>query len=96
MMILNLIIIARRVSDAAIQSTAESLARSFRPYRLWIHSGLPRSARNNDSAVRGITEFGAERRILVHRGDDIFPLRGGIETMPLADAIACVREHALL
>jgi uncharacterized protein len=34
----------------------------------------------------------AERRILVHRGEHAFPMRGGIEALPLLGAIAAVKE----
>jgi uncharacterized protein len=33
----------------------------------------------------------AERRIVVHRGRDVFPMRGGVKAMPLMDAIALVK-----
>jgi uncharacterized protein len=40
-------------------------------------------------------DLAATRRILVHRGETVFPMRGGIEAMPLADAIEAVRREAL-
>ena len=39
-------------------------------------------------------DLAAKRRILVHRGNEAFPMRGGIEALPLLDAIAAVRETA--
>jgi predicted AAA+ superfamily ATPase len=39
-------------------------------------------------------DLAAERRIVVHRGDQAYPMRGGIEAMPLKDAIAAVRIAA--
>lgn len=40
-------------------------------------------------------DVAAKRRILVHRGDEAFPMRGNIEALPLLDAIAAVREEAI-
>jgi uncharacterized protein len=36
----------------------------------------------------------ATKRILVHRGEHAFPMRGGIEALPLTDAIAAVSEES--
>jgi uncharacterized protein len=34
----------------------------------------------------------AERRILVHRGEHAFPMRGGIEALPLTAALEAVKQ----
>jgi uncharacterized protein len=39
-------------------------------------------------------DLAAERRIIVHSGDEAYPMRGGIEAMPLKDAIEAVRKAA--
>jgi uncharacterized protein len=39
-------------------------------------------------------DVAAKRRVLVHRGEAAFPMRGGIEALPLLDAIAAVRVEA--
>jgi uncharacterized protein len=39
-------------------------------------------------------DLAAERRIIVHSGDEAYPMRGGIEAMPLKNAIEAVRTAA--
>lgn len=37
-------------------------------------------------------DLAAERRIVVHKGDETYPMRGGIEAMTLLDAVAAVKQ----
>jgi uncharacterized protein len=40
-------------------------------------------------------DVAAKRRILVHRGETAFPMRGGIDALPLLDALSAVRQEAI-
>jgi uncharacterized protein len=39
-------------------------------------------------------DVAAKRRILVHRGETAFPMRGGIEALPLVNVLAAVQDEA--
>jgi uncharacterized protein len=39
-------------------------------------------------------DVAAKRRILVHRGEKAFPMRGGIEALPLVNVLAAVQDEA--
>ncbi len=65
----------------------------FAPQRRWAIeiklSSAPTIERGFHVAADDVS---AERRILVHRGDSQFPMRGGIEAMPLLTAIEAVSQ----
>jgi uncharacterized protein len=68
------------------------LVLEFSPNRRWAIEIKLSSAPSVDRGFHNAADdLGAERRLLVHRGDAIFPMRGGIEAMPLMAAIAAVK-----
>ncbi len=67
------------------------LVLEFSPNRRWaIEIKLSSSPTVDRGFHHAADDLGAERRLLVHRGDASFPMRGGIEAMPLMAAIAAV------
>jgi uncharacterized protein len=62
------------------------------PDRLWAIEIKKSSA---PSVGRSFTvssnDLEAQRRILVHKGSETFPMRGGVEAMTLLDAVQAVR-----
>jgi uncharacterized protein len=75
------------------QAGAEAdLVLEFSPDRRWAIEIKKSSA---PTIGRGFTvssdDLAAERRILVHKGSETFPMRGGVEAMTLLDAIQAVR-----
>lgn len=60
----------------------------FAPGRCWAVEVKLSSAPTVDRGFHNAADdVGAERRILVYRGKERFPMRGGIEAMPLLDAM---------
>ncbi len=72
------------------------LVLEFGANRIWAFeiklSSAPTVDRGFHHACDDVT---AIRRILVHRGDTAFPMRGSIEALPLLDALSAVREEAV-
>jgi uncharacterized protein len=75
------------------QAGAEAdLVLEFSPDRRWVveikKSSAPTIGR---SFTVSSDDLEAERRILVHKGAETFPIRGGVEAMTLLDAVQAVR-----
>ena len=70
------------------------LVLEFAPDKVWAIeiklSSAPTLERGFHNAA---DDLKAERRILVHRGQEAFPMRGAVEAMPLREAIAAVRRE---
>ncbi|MCP4494424.1 MAG: ATP-binding protein [Gammaproteobacteria bacterium] len=67
------------------------LVLEFAPGRCWAIEVKLSSAPTVDRGFHNAAEdIGAERRILVYKGQESFPMRGGIEAMPLLDAVNAV------
>jgi uncharacterized protein len=68
------------------------LVLEFSPSRRWAIEVKLSSAPTVDRGFHNAADdLAAERRLLIHRGDATFPMRGGVEAMPLMQAIAAVR-----
>ena len=71
------------------------LVLEFSPNRRWAIEIKLSSAPTVDRGFHLAAEdLDASRRILVHRGDGVFPMRGDIEAMPLLNALAAVAASA--
>ena len=71
------------------------LVLEFGANRVWAFEIKLSSAPTVDRGFHNACEdVAATRRILVHRGEMAFPMRGGIEALPLLEAIAMVRLEA--
>ncbi len=71
------------------------LVLEFAPGRCWAIEVKLSSAPTVDRGFHNAADdIAAERRILVHKGKERFPMRGGIEAMPLMDAMNEVSEAA--
>jgi uncharacterized protein len=69
------------------------LVLEFAPGRCWAIEVKLSSAPTVDRGFHNAADdIAAERRILVHKGKERFPMRGGIEAMPLMDAMNEVSE----
>ncbi len=69
------------------------LVLEFAPGRCWAIEVKLSSAPTVDRGFHNAADdIAAERRILVHKGKERFPMRGGIEAMPLKDAMTEVSE----
>lgn len=72
--------------------TAADLILEITAQRRWAFeiklSSAPKVDRGFHTAA---DDLAVERRILVHRGNESFPMRGGIEAMPLMAALNAVR-----
>jgi uncharacterized protein len=72
------------------------LVLEFGANRIWAFEIKLSSAPTVDRGFHhACDDVAATRRILVHRGDTAFPMRGGIEALPLLDALSAVREEAV-
>ncbi|MCY4420864.1 MAG: ATP-binding protein [Gammaproteobacteria bacterium] len=64
------------------------LVLEFAPGKCWAIEIKLSSAPTVDRGFYNATDdIGAERRILVHKGKDLFPMRHGVEAMPLHEAM---------
>ena len=71
------------------------LVLEFGANRIWAIEIKLSSAPTVDRGFHHACEdVAATRRILVHRGDTAFPMRGSIEALPLLDALRAVRQEA--
>lgn len=71
------------------------LVLEFDANRIWAFEIKLSSAPTVDRGFHhACDDVGARRRILIHRGDTAFPMRGGIEAMPLLQAISVVQQEA--
>ena len=72
-----------------------NLIREFAPRRCWAIEVKPSSAPTvNKGFHNAAADINTERKILIHRGKECFPMRGGIEAMPLLNAMNEV-SHAV-
>lgn len=68
------------------------LVLEFAPGRCWAIEIKLSSAPTVDRGFHNAADdVKAERRILVHRGENSFPMRGGIEAMPLLAAMSAIK-----
>ena len=64
------------------------LVLEFSPGRCWaIEIKLSTAPTVDRGFHNAADDVGAERRILVYKGEEIYPMRGGIEAMPLVEAM---------
>ena len=64
------------------------LVLEFAPGKCWAIEIKLSSASTVDRGFHNAADdLGAERRLLVHKGHERFPMRGGVEAMPLAQAM---------
>lgn len=64
------------------------LVLEFAPGHCWaIEIKLSSAPTMERGYLNAVEDIGAERRILVHRGVESFPMRHGVEAMPLLEAM---------
>lgn len=64
------------------------LVLEFSPGRCWaIEIKLSTAPKIDRGFHNAADDIGAERRLLIYKGEERFPMRGGIEAMPLVDAV---------